>query len=134
MFGRRIFAVLLLVLFVIGLLSLGGYLGWSQGYMAGLAAADGGEGVVGPRAFYGYGFFPFFPFFFGFGLFFKFAFLLLLFFLIFRMFGFWRWRMAGGPPGWGKYHHRHHHGPPPWYRGEEEAESDADGEEAEAKG
>lgn len=119
MFGRRIIGVILVVLLIGGLLSLGGYLGWQQGYAMGSLAAAGESGQVVPRPFYGVGFYPFFPLFFGFGLIFKLLFFLLVIFLIARMFRFWSWRTAGGPPGhrWGRHWH---HGPPPWYRGEKE--------------
>jgi hypothetical protein len=113
-----LFRVLFVVLVIISLLSLGGYLGWSQGYTAGVIAADGSGAYEGgarpvPLArpyYYGYGFFPIF---FGFGLFFKLIFILFIIFLISRLFRFWAW---GGPwgRGWGGPHARHHHHGPPW--------------------
>lgn len=123
MFRRRILLGLLLLILAFGLFSLGGYMGWSQGFASGSLAAtvagDGGE-MVAPRPFGGYYPAPFYgpgfyPVFFGFGLFFKFFFFLFFIFLISRFFGFWSWHLAGGPPGywrgrrWGPY------GPPPWW-------------------
>ena len=104
---RRGMARLLLVALVgVGLLALGGYFGWSEGYNVGLA--DGGEGIRG----YGPG-----GLFLGIGLFFKLMFILFLVFLVAKIFRFWAWRSAGGPGGhhWGKYgrgydDHGHGHG------------------------
>jgi hypothetical protein len=136
MFRNRILFVILFLVLALGLFSLGGYIGWSQGYASGTVAAaaagDGGE-LVAPRPFYGGGFYPwpyygprFFPIFFGFGLFFKFAFFIFFIFLISRFFGFWGWRMAGGPPGYWRGHRWGHHGPPPWYdEGKEAAEQES---------
>ncbi len=115
-FRRRIFAVLVIALLVIGALTLGGYAGWSQGYATGLAT--GGEAsVVVPYAPYGFGFHPFF---WGIGLFFKLAFFFLFFLMIAKFFGFWAWRMAGGPPPhWAKHRHWPHGHYPPGQPGEE---------------
>ncbi|MDX1523813.1 MAG: hypothetical protein R3264_19455 [Anaerolineae bacterium] len=118
-FRGGVFRILFVLLLIGGLLSLGGFFGWSQGYTAGLAAADGGARAVGPYPVYGFGFFPFF---WGFGLIFKLGLLLLFFLFIGKIFRFWRWRGAGGPQGsgWGgpgHYHphgDRHHHRRPPW--------------------
>ena len=126
MFGRRIIGVILILLVIGGLLSLGGYLGWQQGFAMGSLAAAGEGGQAVPRAYYGMGFFPFSPFFFGFGLIFKFLFFIFLFMLIAKMFRFWSWRTAGGPPGYGWGKRWHHHGPPPWYKGEREVTKEAD--------
>jgi hypothetical protein len=120
MFFRRIFALILVLLLAIGLLSIAGYAGWSQGYTMGHLAASGEGGTVAPYAPYAIGFSPFW---FGIGLFFKLGLLLLLFLVLAKCFGFWAWRMAGGPHGkyWAK--HWHHYGPPkpPWYPDWEEA-------------
>jgi hypothetical protein len=122
MFIRRIFALILIILLVAGLLSIAGYAGWSQGYTMGHLAASGEGGTVAPYAPYPIGFSPFW---FGIGLFVKLGLLLLLFLVLAKCFGFWAWRMAGGPPG--KYWARHwpHHGPPrpPWHPGWEEEAS-----------
>jgi hypothetical protein len=120
MFVRRIFALILVVLLVIGLLSIAGYAGWSQGYTMGHLAASGEGGTVAPYAPYAIGFSPFW---FGIGLFFKLGLLLLLFLVVAKCFGFWAWRMASGPQG--KYWAKHwpHHGPPrpPWHPGWDKA-------------
>jgi hypothetical protein len=136
MFRGRLFGAILIVLLIIGLLSIGGYLGWSQGFAAGSLAAAGGDGIPAPRGFYGPGFF-FFPLFLGFGLFFKLGLFLLLLLLIGKLFGFWTWRMAGRPPGYGWGRHWHKHGsPPPWYKDQEspsEARDQSDAGPAETK-
>lgn len=125
MFGRRGFGIIWVVLLIIGLLALGGYAGWSQGYMMDLAAG-GGEGArVAPYPPFAFGY-GFFPLFFGLGIFFKLAFFLLIFLFIAKIFRFWTWRTAGGPPGeyWGRRHgHR-----PPWYSDEEESPKRPKGE------
>ena len=123
MFVRRIFALILVALLVIGLLSIAGYAGWSQGYTMGRLAASGEGGTVAPYAPYPIGFFPFW---FGIGLFFMLGLLFLPFLVIAKCFGFIAWRMADGPHGkyWAKYWH--HHGPPrpPWHPGWEEASTE----------
>ena len=114
MLRKGFVSFLVVALIVMGLLGLGGYAGWSQGYAAGLATGAGG--AVPAYVPFAYGFTPVF---FGIGLFFKFAFLLLFFFIIFKMFRFFTWRMAGGPQGgppWGRHRHGDGgHGP--WNRG-----------------
>ncbi len=123
MFRRSILKVLVITLLIIGALMVSSYAGWSQGYVMGLAAESGGEGsvvapyVVPPGYGYGYGFHPFF---WGIGLFFKVAFFLFFFMMIAKFFGFWAWRMAGGPGGhWGHHKHWHPESCPPWAFGEE---------------
>ena len=108
MLRRRLMSTIALVLFAIGLAGLGGYFGWSEGFAAGLAS-----GTQGGAAFTPYGF-GLFPLFFGIGLLFKLLFFLFLFFILARIFGFFAWRMAGGPRGgpWGK-HRRWHQGEKP---------------------
>ncbi len=119
MFRRGLFRVLVIALLIFGALMIGSYAGWSQGYVSGLAVGNAGEGsVVVPYAMpYGYGFHPFF---WGIGLFFKLAFFFFFFMIIAKFFGFFAWRMAGGPGGHWK-HHRHWHpeARPPWATGEE---------------
>jgi len=129
MFGRRLIGIILVLLLIGGLLSVSGYLGWQQGYAMGSLAAAGDGGQVVPHPYYGVGFFPFFPLFFGFGLIFKFLFFLFLIVLIAKMFRFWTWRTAGGPPGYGWGRHWHHHGPPPWYKGEKESSEENEGQD-----
>lgn len=114
MLRRGIVSFLVIALIIMGLLGLGGYAGWSQGYAAGLAT--GAEVAVPAYVPFGYGVAPIF---FGIGFFFKFAFMLLFFFLIFKMFRFFTWRMAGGPQGgppWGGHRHGEGHRGP-WNRG-----------------
>jgi hypothetical protein len=114
MFGRRGFGIIWMVLLIIGLLALGGYAGWSQGYMMGLAASSGEGARVVPHPPFGYGYgYGFFPLFFGLGIFFKLAFILLFFLFIGKVFRFWAWRTAGGPPG--EHWARHYGHTPPWY-------------------
>lgn len=88
--------VVLVGLGAIGLLVLGGLLGWSGGYTSGLAA----EGSVAP---YDSGFF------FGLGFLFKFLLVLFLFFLIGKLLFFWGWRRRRGYGGPGGKHWRHRH-------------------------
>ncbi len=109
--GRGFIRLLFLGLLIIGLMSLGGYFGWSQGFASGLAAADGADGIARAYPVYPYYGFGFFPFFFLGGIF-KLFFFIFFFGFLFKMFGFWRWRMAGGPEHW-----KHHHGGPPWRKG-----------------
>ena len=98
--------VVLIGLIVVGLLAIGGYLGWSQGYTAGGAAE---EDVV---YHYAGGFVPFF---FGLGLFFKMLFFVFLFLVISKLF-FRGWgnhgRAYSGHQGrdWEDWHERHHRG------------------------
>ena len=113
MFRRRLVPVLLIVLLVVGLLTIGGYAGWSQGYSAGVAeGVEGGTVVYAPYAD------GFSAGFFGIALFFKIALFLLLFFFIASLFKFWGWRTAGGPHG--RYYDRgwqkHHGDRPEWGR------------------
>ena len=133
--GRGIFRILIMLLLIGGLLSLGGYFGYSQGFTAGIAATDGAAVEGGARAFgpypypyhYGYGF-GFFPLFFGFGIL-KLLFFFFILMFISKLFWFSRWRMAGGPGGWGKGPGWHHHGPPPWQKEEaadEQMKADTD--------
>ena len=101
--------LLLVTVFGIGLLALGGYLGWSGGYTVGLA--DGGEGIHGhwPGGL-----------FLGFGLFFNLIFILFLVFLVAKIFRFRSWRTAGGPRG---YWSRHGGGHDFYGHGEHESSS-----------
>ena len=116
-----IFRIFFVALVIIGLLSLGGVMGWSQGFNAGVIAGDGGAQSFAPRAYYGAGFSPFF---FGFGLFFKLIFFLLIFSVLAKVFRFWAGH-RGGPPGgsWGKPKHGHQ-GPPPWHKEQEGTSAD----------
>ena len=85
--------VLLVGLLMVGLLAAGGYLGWSQGYEAGL----GSQGVAGPYWGGASGFFI------GIGLFFKFLLVLFVVLLISKLLFFRGWRRHGGP---GPHHWR----------------------------
>ena len=95
--------VIVIGLFLVGLLAIGGYLGWLQGYTVGLAA----EGAAIHHHTTGFA-----PFFFGMGL------LSIPFFLLFILFisklFFRAWRPHGRPhPGpWGRHleewHERYH--------------------------
>ena len=109
MFRRGLLPLTLMVLFVIGLLSVGAYAVWSQAYASGLAAGAAAAGNVVPYAPHFVGFSPFF---FGLMFFFKIALLLLLFLVIIKIFRFWSWRRAGGPQGgpWGGHRHWRHGG------------------------
>lgn len=110
MLRRGLVSFLVIALIVAGLLGLGGYAGWSQGYAAGLVTGAGG--AVPAYVPFAHGFSPVF---FGIGFIFKFLFLILFFFIIIRMFKFFTWRMAGGPQGgppWGRHGHGEgRHGP-----------------------
>ena len=95
--------VILIGLFLVGLLAIGGYLGWIQGYAVGLAAEGG---VIHPHTW------GFAPFFFGMGLL-TIPFFLLFFLFISKLF-FRAWSPHGTPhPGpWGRHMgewHEHHH-------------------------
>lgn len=115
MFRGRFIPSILITLVVIALLAAGAYAlvqtGWSQGYLAGSAAAS--EGATAPvpiapyrPAYFGFGF-GFFPLLCGLG----FLFLFGLFALRFLFFGraFRAWRRAGGPGGENWHGH-----PKPW--------------------
>ena len=100
---RRGFARFLIVaLLLLGLVTVAGYFGWSQGYDAGLANIAG-EGATrfGPMHD------GFAWTFFGIGLFFKLILFTFMFFLITRIFFFWRHNPGrehdGGP--WGGHRH-----------------------------
>ena len=92
--------IVILGLVVVGLLFLGGYVGWMQGYDAGLTA----EGNAAASGYYGFGILGFFL---------KFLLIVFLFFLISKLlfFGAWRHRgRHGGPRGrdWREWHEREH--------------------------
>ena len=92
--------LVLLGLLVVGLLGIGGYIGWTQGYDAGLVA----EGNVASYAPYGFGIFGFFL---------KVLLFLFLFFLISKLLFFGAWRHKGRHGGrwggdWREWHERHH--------------------------
>ena len=93
--------VLVVGLVVAGLLTIGGYFGWSQGYEAGLIE----EGTARSYA-------PFF----GIGLFLKFLLVLVLVLLVSKIFFFRRWKHGGGRHGgpWGRHWHEHPYGEPHW--------------------
>lgn len=95
--------VILIGLLLVGLMAMGGYLGWLQGYAVGLAA----EGEVIHHHTGGFA-----PFFIGLGLL-KLLFFLLLFLFISKLF-FRGWRSHGRayPGPWGRHleeWHEHHH-------------------------
>ena len=83
-------------LLVAGMLGIGGYVGWTQGYDAGLGAEGG---VVG-HAPYAFGFF-------------KVLLLLFVLLIISKLLFFGAWRHRGGHGGrwgrnWGEWHERYH--------------------------
>ena len=125
MFRRGSILVVLIGLFVFGLLGVGGYAGWSQGFDAGLVA--GAQGEVPAYVPYAIGFSPVFL---GVALFFKVALMFLILFGIFRMFRFFAWRTAGGPQSgpWGRHGRGHHH---PHRRRDREQDSEDEAEETE---
>ena len=105
---RRGFARFLIVaLLLLGLVTVAGYFGWSQGYDAGLAEVAGeGATTFGPIAN------GFAAGFFGVALFFKLLFFVFLFFMITRIFFFWRHKPWRGhhDASWGNHHHEDWHG------------------------
>ena len=144
----------LATLILIGLLAVGGYVvyrtAWSQGYVTGQMAAEGGESMPAPSPFarpgWPYGFAPYRPFG-GVVLLFKVVLALLFFGLIGRLIGFAIWgtafrhAMSGKwPKHWHHYHQRWHRFPgrpprgpaPPWCWDweEEPAEEDTDAAES----
>ena len=116
----------LVTLVIIGLLVVGGLAlyraGWSQGYVAGQLAVEGGEGAMAPPSF-GYpgrffGFMPYHPF--GASPLLLIPLALLFFAVIGKLIRFviwgtvWRPAMAGPRPmHWRRFHRHWRHGPPP---------------------
>ena len=91
MFRRGLIRGLFFLIIVGGLLSLGGYFGWSQGFSAGLATAvEGGVPAYAPFAA------GMAPVFWGVGLLFKVAFLFLFFMIFMKFMGMMAFRRGGG--------------------------------------
>ena len=88
--------VVVAALVLVGLMALGGYFGYSQGYDAGLASDGGRDG--------------FSAFFLGIGLLFKFLLVFFLVSLIAKLFFFRRWARHGGGGRRGHGHWHRHHG------------------------
>ena len=116
MLRRRFLGLAFIALLVLGLMSIGGVFGWSEGYAVG--AANNTDGSSVPFILFAIGF----PFLFGLGLIFKLLFIFLIFGFIGKLFFFRRWK-GGGPRGgpWGR-HGRHH----PDYRRHREGEEPQD--------